>query len=164
MTRFVEHEFPRLVAALDLYVGSLHIAEELAQEALLRACMRWQRVGALDSPGGWTYRVAMNLATSHLRRKQAEARANRRASAGAADLSTDDAAEGMAVRAAVLTLPGKQRAAVILRYFLGMSAVEAAAALGTSAQAVRAATARGVAALQQQLRDVTVTDEEHADA
>ena len=75
---FCAEEFPRLAGALSLYLGDRAIAEELAQEALLKACRRWERVSQLESPGGWTWRVARNLAKSHLRRRRAERRARAR--------------------------------------------------------------------------------------
>ena len=76
--RFCVDAWPRLVAALTLYCGDVHVAEEIAQEALLRAYRRWPTVAAFESPGGWAYRVGINLANSLLRRKQAESRARRR--------------------------------------------------------------------------------------
>lgn len=153
LTGFVLREFPRLVGALDLYVGDVAVAEELAQEALLRACSRWERVRLLDSPGGWTYRVALNLATSHLRRRQAELRARRRLPLPATVAPDIDTAEREAVRAAVLALPAQQRSAVILRYFLDMTAVATAEALSSTPQAVRAATARAMTRLRADLGD-----------
>lgn len=166
MTRFVADQFSRLVNALDLYVGSVQVAEELAQEALLRACTSWDRVRVLESPGGWTYRVAINLATSHLRRRQAEARARRRLGNSSPGHDAIDSADRIAVRDAVLALPDQQRAAVIARYFLGMTAVEYAAALGSTPEAVRTATSRAVAALRVGLGPKIAIElgEEHADA
>ena len=50
---FCEGYYPTLVGGLALYVGDRLLAEELAQEALLRAFRRWERVAGLDSPEGW---------------------------------------------------------------------------------------------------------------
>src|SRR5688572_8126222 len=112
VTAFVIREFPRLVGALDLYVGDLGVAEELAQEALMRACARWRHVRTLQSPGGWTYRVGINLACSHLRRRQAEVRARRRVGPQVEAVDDEDIALRDTVRAAVLTLPEIGRAHV----------------------------------------------------
>lgn len=62
--RFCAAAWPRLVAAMSHYCGDVHVAEELVQEALVRACRRWAHVSKLSSPEGWTYRVAVNLANS----------------------------------------------------------------------------------------------------
>lgn len=66
MEAFCADAFPRLVGALALHTGDLHLAEELAQEALLRACRKWSHVGRLESPGGWAYRVGVNLASKQV--------------------------------------------------------------------------------------------------
>lgn len=71
-------EFPRLVGLLALYVGNVQTAEDLAQEALIRLHQHWPRVRAMDSPRAWLTRVAMNLASSSLRRTYAERRARSR--------------------------------------------------------------------------------------
>jgi DNA-directed RNA polymerase specialized sigma24 family protein len=70
--------YGRLVGGLALYVADRAVAEELAQEALLRTFARWDHVRALDTPEAWTWRIAMNLATSTFRRRSAERRARRR--------------------------------------------------------------------------------------
>lgn len=148
---FCAEEFPRLVGALGLYVGDEAVAEELAQEALLRACRRWERVSRLQSPGGWTWRVARNLATSHLRRRQAERRARARMSPREPASETPaDTADAHAVRRAVSRLPERQRQVLVLRYFLDWSVEATAAEIGVSADAVRSLTRRAIAALRGQ--------------
>lgn len=156
---FCRAEYPRLVGALDLYLDDVNVAEEIAQEALLRACARWEHVSRLESPGGWTRRVALNLATSHLRRRGVERRAQARLRRERTDYADPDAADTTTVRAAVAALPPKQKAAVVLRYFLDMTATETGDALGCSPQAVRALTARGMARLRE-----VITVEEPSDA
>lgn len=64
-----------LAKALGLFVRDAALGEELAQEALLRACARWPQVRALDSPRAWLYRVGINLARSRARRLVIGARA-----------------------------------------------------------------------------------------
>jgi RNA polymerase sigma-70 factor, ECF subfamily len=61
-----QHE--RLFQALYLLTGDRSEADDLAQEALLRAYERWDRVGAMESPAGYVYRTALNLHRSQLRR------------------------------------------------------------------------------------------------
>jgi len=149
---FCRQTYPKLVGALDLYLGDVHLAEELAQEALVRAAKQWSRVRDLDSPGGWTYRVAMNLGKSWFRRRRAEARAYARIVV--ADDEPDPAADvsdRSTVRTAVGSLPEAQRAALVCRYYLGMSGPEAAEALGISRDAVRARTKRAIATLREEL-------------
>ena len=60
-----EHE--RLFKALYMLTGNRDEADDLAQEALLRAYERWDRVGGMDSPAGYVYRTALNLHRNRLR-------------------------------------------------------------------------------------------------
>lgn len=59
---FFRLEYRRLVALGAAIIGSVHIAEELAQEAMWRAHERWSVVSGYDDPGAWTRRVLVNLA------------------------------------------------------------------------------------------------------
>jgi hypothetical protein len=54
---FYQHEFARLAGALRLVTGDRAVAEELAQEAMLRAYRAWPRVSAMDRPGAWLLTV-----------------------------------------------------------------------------------------------------------
>lgn len=147
---FCAAQFPRLVRGLTFYVGSQPLAEELAQEALLRTCDRWEHVRGLDAPGAWCRRVAMNLATSHLRRRQLEWRTRRRLVA--ADHYDDpDTAAAIVVRETVADLPARQRTAVVLRFVHDLSVRATADEMGLSDDAVKSLTKRATATLREQL-------------
>jgi RNA polymerase sigma factor (sigma-70 family) len=151
--RFCIEAHPRLVGALGHQLGDRWVAEELAQEALVRACDRWVQVREMASPLAWTFRVALNLGTSHLRRRAAERRAQARHGARRDEHVDADAADRLAVAAALATLTTQQRAAVVARYYLGLTAEEAAQVLGTNAAALRATTHRAVVRLREVLGD-----------
>lgn len=158
--RFCAAAWPRLVGAMSHYCGDVSVAEELVQEALLRACGRWAHVSSLGSPEGWTYKVAVNLANSRWRRQRAERRA--RIHLGPATERADIAPveTQLDVRAALRTLTEPQREAVILRYMLDLSAEQTAEVLGTTPGAVRALTHRGAERLRSVLGEpVAVTEE-----
>jgi RNA polymerase sigma-70 factor (ECF subfamily) len=107
---FCAAEYPRLVGGLTLYTGQQDLAEELAQEALLRACQRWERVRVLESPGGWVWRVAVNLGNSHFRRRKVASRARERLQNAVPKSQIDaDAGEAVAVRRAVAALLAARR-------------------------------------------------------
>jgi RNA polymerase sigma-70 factor (sigma-E family) len=150
---------PHLVGALTLHLGDRAVAEELAQESLVRIWQRWDEVGTYDSPRAWAFRVAYNLANSGLRRRAAERRARTRLEAAPADgVDGSTWAEHLAVREAVAALPDRQRTAVVLRFFAGLSVDEAAAAMGCPAGTVKSLVHRAVAALRASLGDaVTAT-------
>lgn len=146
---FARREHPRLVGALTLYCGDPGVAEELAQDALVRARERWDRVSAADRPGAYTHRIAMNLANSRFRRWNAERRAVARL-AGQQPSTYDDpcGVDGHAVRRAVAALPPRQREAVVRRYFLDESVAEVATAMGIATSSVKSATHRALEALR----------------
>src|ERR671924_123652 len=68
-------EYRRVVELAYALSGSRAGAEDIAQEAFLRAYRDWDRVGSYEHRAAWVRRVAANLATSGLRRRLVEARA-----------------------------------------------------------------------------------------
>jgi RNA polymerase sigma factor (sigma-70 family) len=157
---FVRREQPRLVRAADLLLGDRAVAEEIAQEALLRAVSRWEQVGALASPGGWTHRVAINLATSQLRRRRVERRARARLARG--DVSpAPDTASAVAVRGALAELADDHRRVLVLRYVLDWSTAEIAHEEQVSEDAVRQRLHRARAALRERLGPDVPLEEHH---
>ena len=148
----VEH--PRLARSMTLYTGDAALADEIAQEALVRVIRRWDRVRDMASPGAYAQRIALNLARSSFRRRQAAHRARRRLAAGAPSVHTDaDAGDAVAVQRALAALPHDQRAAVVLRHVLELSVAEAAAALGCPENTVKTRCRRGLASLRRLLEE-----------
>jgi RNA polymerase sigma-70 factor (ECF subfamily) len=72
---FFRHETGRLHGALIRVLGvhNLALAEDLAQEAMLRALRAWSMGGVPANPPAWIMRVAMNLATDALRHRNMSA-------------------------------------------------------------------------------------------
>jgi RNA polymerase sigma-70 factor, ECF subfamily len=141
--------FGRLVGQLFLITGDLHEAEEVVQEAFTRAAGRWQRLRDYDLPEQWVRRVAINLARDGRRRV-------RRRLAVLAQL--DDEAvvppisvDGLAVAAALATLPRRHRQVVVLHYLLDLSVQEVARQLAVPVGTVKSRLARARTALAAQL-------------
>ena len=132
----------RLVAALVLYTGDRYLAEEIAQEALARAWEQWNQVGVMASPEGWTFRTARNIAISRWRRRGVERRARRSWDSGQSVVA--DPAESVALRDAVGSLPERQRATIVARFYLGMSVAETALHLDCAEGTVKAATSHAL--------------------
>lgn len=72
---FFRHETGRLHGALIrmVGVGRMQLAEDVAQEAMLRALRAWSMGGVPANPPAWITRVAMNLAKDALRRERMSA-------------------------------------------------------------------------------------------
>jgi RNA polymerase sigma factor (sigma-70 family) len=153
LASFCEEQFPRLVRMLDLLAGDVFVAEELAQEALVRASSRWSTVRELDAPAAWLRVVARNLAASRWRRLQAERRAATRHGAIADRTEPVDVATQQHVRGALLELKPADREVLVLRHHLGLTVEETAAELRLTPSAVKSRTARAVARLRVLLDD-----------
>lgn len=154
LTTMCRREYPRLVGVLGLYTGDPAVAEELAQETLIRLCRDWRRVRRLRAPDQWLQRVAINLAHSHYRRKSLErtklsllAAGSRRADLPPTDIETLDLLKG---------LPHRQKAALILHYYLDFSVREAADVLEIPEGTVKTLVHRAIKALNENLEIGTV--------
>ena len=145
---FCQEEWPRLVGSMSLYLGRRDLAEDIAQETLVRVCGRWRQVRDAVSPSAWAHRVAFNLAKSHGRREATWLRLRSRAlPKGFGQVEHDDA-EAVSVRAAVAALPPAQRRAVILRYFADLSIRDVATAMGCPENTVKTHTRRALETLR----------------
>jgi RNA polymerase sigma-70 factor, ECF subfamily len=144
----------QLFTALCLVTGDRHEAEEIAQEAFVRVFERWDRVGVLEDPRGYLFRVSMNVFRSRFRR----ASLGVRRALLLAPAETDDLAAVDTHDAVVRLLRGldpKQRAAVVLTAILDHSAEEAGRMLGLRASSVRSLTTRARARMKQEVVDPT---------
>jgi RNA polymerase sigma-70 factor (ECF subfamily) len=149
---FYLEEFPAVVALAYALSGSRAGAEDIAQEAFLRAYRDWDRIGFYEHQVAWVRRVAANLATSGLRRRVVEARALIRL-AGRWEPAVDLLpAENAEFWAAVRALPSRQAQAVALYYLEDRSIQQTAAVLGCAEGTVKAHLAKARRALARQLQ------------
>lgn len=122
---------PRVVASLVLVGGNLDVIRDAVDEAFTRAFARWERVRGMDSPAGWTFRVALN----ELRRRQRRAGIERRLFARSTPF-VEVPAPALGAWEVVRLLPPRQRTVVVLRYVADLTQVEIAAAMGISRSTV----------------------------
>ena len=126
-------QHPALLASLVLVTGSVDEAREAVDEALSRALARWPKVAVMDSPAGWTYRVALNVARRRARRRALEARLLLRRGPDQPATLAGPAGEAWAV---VADLPDRQRQVVVLRFVADLTEADIAATLGISRSTV----------------------------
>jgi len=146
---FYAATYERLVGQLLVVVGSLEEAEDVVQEAFVRACGRWSHVRDYEVPEAWVRRVALNLAASGLRR------ARRRAAllvrlGPAADVPALSV-EGVALTRTLRRLPLRGREALVLHHVVGLSVQEIAGELGVPVGTVTARLSRARARLARLL-------------
>ena len=122
-------------------------AEEMAQEAFLRAYRglgQWRKDAVFST---WLFALATNLYRSELRRIPAQTASlddiSEPADARACDGGLEERDRDWAVRRAVWTLPAKYREALILFYFHDMDVPAAARSLGLPEGTVKARLFRG---------------------
>lgn len=141
--QFVDRLRARLVGALMLYVGDLGVAEDIAQEAFVRA---WQRWDSLDAPDAWVYRVAFNLARSWARTSKREVRALAALHGERVTPAQNSAVD--LTRSAVELLPRRQRESIILRFYLDLSVSETASVMGCAEGTVKATVHQALGSLR----------------
>lgn len=159
LERFCASEFPRLVRMLDLLTGDLHVAEELAQEVLVRTSSNWAKVSQLDAPAAWARRVARNLATSRWRRTQAARRAQARRGPDPTVHHDRDVAQDEMVREALQRLSERDREVLVLRHHLQLTVAETADELGISVEAVKSRSHRAAVRMRALLDPAADTQE-----
>jgi RNA polymerase sigma factor (sigma-70 family) len=123
-------------------------AEEVTQEALLRAYLGTSTLRDPDRFVGWLCGIAVNLAKMRLRRLALQ----RRVAVGATGVVVDEDRELLrAVQDAVDLLPAGQRDVVLMHYVDELSCEEIARLLGTTSGAVRVRLHRARAQLRREL-------------
>ncbi len=137
-------------AVVNVLSGSRWAAEDIVQEAFLRAYRDWARVGRMGSPQAWVRRVAINLSHSRFRRLRSEASARLRLSARMSALDPLPSQEE-AFWDEVRRLPRRQARAIALRYVAELSVKEIAETMGLAEGTVRALLHQGRARLERQL-------------
>ncbi len=129
--------------------GDVELAEELTQQAFVRAVHSRGSFDGRADPITWLISIGRNLLVDHLRQSDREERRHLRLIVREIDLTTttadpwrlrDEQAEVMAILG---RLPARQRAALILHHVDGLSIRETAQELGRSASAVESLLSRG---------------------
>ncbi|MEU8227426.1 SigE family RNA polymerase sigma factor [Kribbella sp. NPDC048915] len=133
--------------------GDRHLAEDAVQDALTTACARWGRVSRADDPEAYVKRMVVNAHISwwrRFRRREAPVDDPVRTARPVGD-GTADRAEAEAIWELCATLPDKQRAAVVLRFYEELSYAEIAQLLHCAEATARSHVHRALASLKTTL-------------
>jgi RNA polymerase sigma factor (sigma-70 family) len=145
---FFHAHFEPVARAAALVSRDAAAGQDLAQEAFTRLLERWEQMGSDDHARNFAYRVAINLARSHLRKY---GRVFLYGLRGPDDPGADPTARSDAwlhVARALGALSPRQRACVVLVDYADMDAARTASILGMSAATVRVHLMRGRRALR----------------
>jgi RNA polymerase sigma-70 factor (ECF subfamily) len=139
--------WPGTYRAAYLVVGDAGAAEDIAQEAFLKAIAALERFDRRRPLAPWLHRIAVNRAIDWTRARRPETPDEREPPAPpptAAGLSDE-------LVAALAALPGERRAVVVLRYLLEYTPGEIAAMLDLPRGTVNSRLRRGLDELQHAL-------------
>ena len=150
---FAATQMPGVLRFAAVLAGDRATAEDLAQEVLIRAYARWDRIGCLDRPELYVRKMMLNEFLNWRRRSSRQIPAGGMASEPAS-IAPDHAAEygeREALLAELGKLPRRQRAVLVLRYYEDRGDSEIADLLGCSRGTVRSHASRALAALRVEM-------------
>ncbi|HEY3530421.1 MAG TPA: SigE family RNA polymerase sigma factor [Nocardioides sp.] len=144
--------WPRLVRTAYAVSGDRGLAEDAVQTAFAKAYRSWRRISRLEAPEAYLRRMAINevLNERRLARRRHEmssAEPPERAAGG----STDEALAHDEMWRAVSSLPPRQRAVLVLRYYEDLSEQQIADALGCRPGTVKSQASAALASLRTRL-------------
>jgi len=163
----VDRHGRRLFRLAYRMTGNEHDAEEIVQDAFLRAFRRLERFESRSNFGTWLYRICANCALDRMRKQKSEN--SRREPAGNPEEGMPDALEtaastapgpdrlamsgelGAGVRTAMGSLSATERAAFVMRHVDGSSIEEIATTLDLSIGATKNTVFRAVQKLRKEL-------------
>jgi RNA polymerase sigma-70 factor (sigma-E family) len=146
---FMHARWPTMVRLAYGMTGDQGHAEDVAQTAFARAYASWPRVRRTGNPDAYLRRIVVNENRNRFRKQRvAERLTDAPPEFGTAD-ATGRYDERSALIAALQRLGPRQRAVIVLRYWMDLSEAEAAAALSCSVGTVKSQASRGLAALRQ---------------
>jgi RNA polymerase sigma-70 factor (sigma-E family) len=153
ITELYHAEYRSLVRMSAVLLGDVSSAEEVVQDSFIAMHSAWRRLRDTDKAVNYLRRSVVNRSRSVLRRRMV---ADRHAPKHEPDMpSAEQGAitllERSAVISALLSLPSRQREALVLKFYLDFSEEQVASVMRISRGAVKSHTARGKAALRSVL-------------
>jgi RNA polymerase sigma-70 factor, ECF subfamily len=137
----------RMVRYAYAMSGDRAAAQDLAQEAYMRAWQHWRRLHAYDHPEAWVRLVVTRLCADRRRRFGVRSRALR--AARPPDPVPPPSEETVLLTAALRRLPVEQRRVLVLHYLMDIAVADIARETGTSLGTVKSRLSRGRAALAE---------------
>ena len=109
---FFKAEYPQVVRSAYLVMFDADAARDVAQEAFVQALRHWPRISRYDKPEAWVRRVAIRLAVKAAKKQNRLSPLDE-----APDSSVTPIVNDPDLARSVASLPGNQRASVVLFYF-----------------------------------------------
>jgi RNA polymerase sigma-70 factor (ECF subfamily) len=148
---FYAGSWSRLVGQLYAMTGDLAEAQDVVQEAYLRAWRRREKLSTSEAPEAWVRTVAWRLAVSRWRRARSYLFALFRH--GTPPDQSGPGPEHAELMAALRKIPEEQRRVVVLHYLCDLPVAEVAEQTGAPVGTVKARLARARASLARHLTE-----------
>ncbi len=149
---FMRGRWPAMVRLAYGLTGDAGHAEDIAQAAFARAYASWGRVRRTGDPDAYVRRIVINENRRRFRRRRvAEELPGELPEPAAGQQAHDGPEERSALLGALRALGPRQRAVVVLRYWMDMSEAETAAALNCSVGTVKSQASRALATLRREV-------------
>ena len=156
---FMRGRWPAMVRLAYALTGDAGHAEDVAQAAFARAYASWGRVSRAGDPDAYVRRILINENRKRFRKNRVPEDLHGDLSVTLAGNAAAGEQHGPEERQALLdalnTLGPRQRAVVVLRYWLDLSEAETAAALNCSVGTVKSQASRALATLRRDASDRT---------
>lgn len=150
---YVQSALPMLRRLAYVLCQDPHRADDLVQNTLVKLYLRWERARGASSLEAYARTVLFRVFLSERRTSWAKRMVLVEEVPESSIPTGLDAASALALRAALATLPPKQRAVLVLRFFADLTVEETADTLGCPNGTVKSHTSRGLAALRRALPD-----------
>lgn len=150
---FVRARMPALLRFAHAMTGDPHTAADLVQDALVRTGLRWSRLDRNGDPEAYVRRAIVNGRTSRWRKLRRET---------LVDVSPEPTAHldpplrDERLWQLLATLPPRQRAVIVLRYYEDMSEEDIAVTLGCAPGTVKSQASKALAKLRLALANLDV--------
>jgi RNA polymerase sigma-70 factor (sigma-E family) len=159
--QFVSARSAALLRTAYLLVGDWAHAEDVLQTALTKTYIAWRRLGEIEAVEAYARRVLVTTATSWWRRRWHGERPTAVLPDRAAPDPTQAQVERQALWRHVLSLPPRQRAVLVLRFYEDLTEAETARVLGITVGTVKSQCARAIVALRGRLAQEGVEPAAH---
>jgi RNA polymerase sigma-70 factor (sigma-E family) len=147
---FIRNRASPLHQSAYLLCGDWHLAHDLVQDTLVKAYQHWPRIRRVDNPDAYVRRILLNEVRGRWRRRERAVPVARfpEGREPVAPDAADEIARRAGLQQALLALPLRQRATVVLRYLEGMSERETAQVLGCTEGTVKSQSARALGTMR----------------
>jgi RNA polymerase sigma-70 factor (sigma-E family) len=154
VTALYAAHYRSLVRLAAMLVQDISVAEEVVQDSFVALHSGWARLANADRALSYLRQSVVNRSRSVLRHRAGGEKVTPKLASDLAGGEQEDTGqpERSALMSALRTLPGRQREALVLRFYADMSEAQIADAMQISRGAVKSHTARAISSLQARLR------------